>query len=257
MLDTLTNAAEFVYRLTLPWAAHGYLLGRWVEMALAGALLGALLAGLMKVMPPGGLIARRRRAVLATMGEMVLMYRRPGAVVRAQVRLIGQSLGLLACLAPLVLTSGLLFAAVYKPLENRYGYSPLGVGQQAVVRVQAPPGALAAALLAADARPSAPLRVTAKVRCPGRDCVWYEVVGDAAGRTHLDLDLPGGLAPVPLSVGATGGPAARRIRVRQLDVRVDYPPCRALGGRYGWLAYVLVAMTLAAWWAGCAMRVRL
>jgi hypothetical protein len=255
VIDGIVKVAAAIDAVALEWAGREYLVSRWVELAGVAALFALVLMLCLKIPGLGSGIRPARRRLLGTMAEIVLYRRRPWAVVCAEAKLVRDNLRLLAALWPMVLLGGGMFCLAYAPLRNRYGFGPIAVGSDIVARVRAD---AAGPLSAGPPKTSPGLEVAAMVRSPARRTAWYRLAATQDGRAWLE-PCGNGSVPVriPLSIGASGGIAAPRLRVHGWDVHVWYPRGRTFGTTHGWAVYMFGVMAMAAWPLGRVLGVRL
>jgi hypothetical protein len=213
-----------------------YVVSPYVELALVAALFMSAVLLFIRYTGFYHRLRDARRAVLAALYEILLYRRSPRAVLRAELRLLWRNGKALFYLAPSILLGGVLFAAMYNTLSDRFSYRPIEVGQDVVVRAQATKRGLSKGGLISD--PSE-LEVSAQVKAPAIKTIWMRLKAKRAGILTAKVG-EGGDGLFTLNVASMNRPVLPRQCVGGIDFTIHYPRREGWAPAHGWLICFLV-----------------
>ncbi|MGE5612538.1 MAG: hypothetical protein ACM359_25040 [Bacillota bacterium] len=210
----MIRICEQLIRAGLP---NRYLGNCWLDLVLLAGLYAALIVLFMGLVPLGSRLHAARQQMLAAAYGMLLYRRIPQRVIRCEAALVYYNLKYLLYLSPTLVFGGLVFAAAFDPLHERYGCPPLQVGQGFIVSVEGPGD------LPADADDFA---VDARVRVPKLKRAWAKLTARHPGLLPLQV----GSHVLALNVDRPDIPRVAKRVWGDLTVQIAYPP-----GNYRWL----------------------
>lgn len=243
------------------FAPPRYVGGRWFELAAVAASFTCAILLIMRYSVPRSGVRDARRRMLADTYELLVYWRSPRAVFRAEGKLIYHNLALVVLLLPTLAFGGLLFAAAYRTLDERYAHAPLRPGTVVVVRTRFV-GTDSSRWVPRDGdlRPvGTDLRVTGRTRTRERQIVWTRLHCSGPGLTSASTGADGA-GRIVLNVGMSDAPVAAWQRAGDLTVYVPYPRERTWGvrGYPGmWLGWFFFFSALAAVPIARVLRVKL
>lgn len=126
--------------------------------------------------------------------DPLTMLRAQGRVVVESLRYVGHAaLPLLVMLGPIVL--------VIAQVESRFAHRPLRVGESALLSVELPPGQFSPTLRASLALPEALVAETPGLRDAAAARLWWRVRANSAGVWELSIELPEGTVTRRVVIG--------------------------------------------------------
>lgn len=245
LLDTVIQHWNETNQRILP---DFYLGNRWLEIGLFAGCFAVLVLLPMRISRLSKAFRTSRRMMMAHAYEILLFRKRPRAVMRAEMALVGRNVQCISLLLPSLLMGGVLWLFLSDMLKNRYAHAPCRIDENIVLRSE-PLSEIDSSQQDNELTPDIScFDVTASVRNTKRKTSWLRVRPRHNGVHAITTCsfLPG----PNLNVGVSGSPAQPNQIRNGVHYRVSYPLDTWWGeqSRYLWVffgASLLLAIPLA------------
>jgi hypothetical protein len=227
--------AIYIDKITSWLFPQQYIMNRWVDLVIYASLFMVGMLLFIKYFGGGRWLKNTRRNMCASAYEILLYHRSIRMILRAEAKLVWNNTKILFLLIPSLVFGGILFAVLYHPLAERYGYRAFKPDEMVIADISSIND------LNWKIDDDSRVKITGQVSLPEQKKLWLRFTPLHEGILTVNQDMDG-KDELVFKWEPPGRPITPEQKLNGIKVNINYP-------RQGWLIeYIVVCMIVGIPW---------